>query len=131
MFGEPEMKAFIRHTEKLADRLERELSRLRADYRVALLHYSPVPETLEGERLEIFPFLGSYLLAGAVDAGGANLAVHGHAHKGTEKGATAGGVPVRNVALPVIRHAFAVYCLGNACAEPTGDGEPEPEMALG
>ncbi|PBC70448.1 putative nucleotidyltransferase-like protein [Streptomyces sp. TLI_235] len=53
--------------------------------------------------------LGSYLLAEAIDGGRADLAVHGHAHAGTEHGMTAGGVPVRNVAQPVVRHAFALY----------------------
>lgn len=88
--------------------------------RVALTHYSPVEDTLEGEPLEIFPFLGSYLIGEAIDAAGADLAVHGHAHKGTEKGITKGGVRVRNVALPVLQHAYALYCLetpGSAGAE--------------
>src|SRR5205823_6123156 len=62
-FGEPEMKAFIRHTKHNARELERCLNEvLAADVRIALLHYSPVPETLVGERLEIYPFMGSYLL---------------------------------------------------------------------
>ena len=65
-----------------------------------------------GERLEIYPFLGSYLLAEAVDSVGADLVLHGHAHGGSEKGTTAGGVPVRNVAQPVIGHAYNLYCLG-------------------
>jgi Icc-related predicted phosphoesterase len=108
-FGEPEMKAFIRHTKALADRLEELLRMQDADVRIALLHYSPVEETLRGERLEIFPFLGSYLLAEAVDSGGADLVLHGHAHNGAEKGITPGGVPVRNVAQPVIRYAYTVY----------------------
>ena len=81
-FGEREMKAFVRHTERIAARLHDELNGLRADYRVALLHYSPVKETLSGERLEIYPFLGSYLLAEAIDEAGADLAIHGHAHQG-------------------------------------------------
>jgi Icc-related predicted phosphoesterase len=110
-FGEPEMKAFVGHTKKLADRLERALESLDADLRIALMHYSPIEETLQGERLEIFPFLGSYLLAEAVDNVGADLVLHGHAHHGHEKGATPAGVPVRNVAQPVIRHAYGVYTL--------------------
>jgi Icc-related predicted phosphoesterase len=110
-FGEPEMKAFVGHTRKLADRLERALSSLDADLRVALLHYSPIEATLEGERLEIYPFLGSYLLAEAIDNAGADLVFHGHAHHGTEKGRTPAGIPVRNVAQPVIRHAYNVYRL--------------------
>lgn len=111
-FGEPEIKAFVRHTEGLARQLERALLELDTDYKVALLHFAPCDDTLRGERLEIFPFLGSYLLGEAIDRGGANLAFHGHAHGGTEKGATAGGVPVRNVAQPVLGRAYAVYCVG-------------------
>jgi Icc-related predicted phosphoesterase len=120
-FGEPEMKAFIRHTAALSERLARALETLEVDVRVALLHYSPVVDTLLGEQREIYPFLGSYLLAHAVDAAGADLVVHGHAHVGSEKGVTPGGVPVRNVAQPVIRSAYRVYCLGRDsidCSEP-------------
>jgi Icc-related predicted phosphoesterase len=109
-FGEPEMKAFIHHTESMAERLRASLSELRTDIRIALLHYSPVKDTLVGERLEIFPFLGSYLLGEAIDDAGADLAVHGHAHGGTEKGVTPGGIHVRNVAQPVIRAPYSVYC---------------------
>ena len=117
-FGEPEMKAFVGHTKALADRLHGALSSLDTDFRVALLHYAPVPDTLAGERPEIFPFLGSYLLAEAVDKAGADLVVHGHAHGGTEKGVTAAGVHVRNVAQPVIRQAYALYCLGAEISSP-------------
>ena len=67
--------------------------------------------TLVGEKLEIYPFLGSYLLAEAIDCAGADLVLHGHAHRGTEKGVTPGGIHVRNVAQPLIRHAFNLYCL--------------------
>jgi len=111
-FGEPEMKAFVRHTKAIAGDLQRALAELDSEVRVALLHFSPVEDTLVGERLEIYPFLGSYLLAEAVDAVGADLVLHGHAHGGSEKGTTAGGVPVRNVAQPVIGHAYNLYCLG-------------------
>src|SRR5690606_20496039 len=52
-FGEREMKAFIRHTKDVAGRLEELLAGLEADARVALLHYSPVADTLRGERPEI------------------------------------------------------------------------------
>ncbi|MEU3776263.1 metallophosphoesterase [Streptomyces sp. NPDC032472] len=113
-FGEPEMKAFIRYTRSCAEGLGRALGGLGTSgstLRIALTHYSPVPDTLAGEPSEIFPFLGSYLLAEAMDAEGADLAVHGHAHRGTEHGMTGGGIPVRNVAMPVIGRAFAVYHL--------------------
>jgi Icc-related predicted phosphoesterase len=126
-FGEPEMKAFIRHTQLLADRLQQALADLRADVRVALLHYSPIPATLQGERLEIYPFLGSYLLAEAIDRGGADLVVHGHAHGGSERGVTPAGIRVRNVAQPVIRSAYRVYCFADgdlACDEPAAAPAP-------
>ncbi|MGO4456427.1 metallophosphoesterase [Streptomyces sp. M-16] len=113
-FGEPEMKAFMRHSRTCADGLRRALTDLvqaGTALRIALTHYSPVPDTLAGEPPEIHPFLGSYLLAEAIDEIGADLAVHGHAHLGTEHGMTAGGVRVRNVAMPVIDRAYAVYHL--------------------
>jgi Icc-related predicted phosphoesterase len=112
-FGEPEMKAFMRHSRTAADGLERALASVAdADVRIALMHYSPVEGTLRGERLEIWPFLGCYFLAEAVDRAGADLAVHGHAHGGSEKGVTPGGVLVRNVAQPVLRRAYTLLCLG-------------------
>jgi hypothetical protein len=52
------------------------------------------------------------LLAEAIDAAGADLVLHGHAHNGRENGVTPGGVPVRNVAQPVIRSAYRVYDVG-------------------
>jgi Icc-related predicted phosphoesterase len=111
-FGEPEMKSFIRHSRYLAEGFGEALRALNCDVRVGLTHYSPVMDTLVGEPLEIYPFLGSYLLAQEIDsAPGTALAVHGHAHAGTERGVTPGGVKVRNVAHPVIRQAYSVYQL--------------------
>ena len=113
-FGEPEMKAFIRHAQAAAGALGEALEELAAagvERRVALMHYAPAEGTLRGERLEIYPFLGSYFLGEAVDRVGADVAIHGHAHGGTEKGFTPGGILVRNVAQPVINRAYNVYCL--------------------
>lgn len=110
-FGEPEMKAFVRHSKQIAKNLENAIKELEVDYKIVLLHYSPTAQTLNGERKEIYPFLGSYYLAEAIDYGQADIAFHGHAHGGVEKGETPGGCPVRNVAQPVIRHAFNVYTL--------------------
>ena len=70
-----------------------------------------MPDTLRGEPPEIYPFLGSYLLGEAIDETGADLALHGHAHFGSEQGVTPGGVRVRNVAQPIIRSAYRVYVL--------------------
>jgi Icc-related predicted phosphoesterase len=110
-FGEQEMKRFVHVTRSTATALGTALEELASDVRIALLHYSPVRDTLQGEPLEIYPFLGSYMLAEAVDTAGADLVLHGHAHRGIEWGTTPGGIPVRNVAQPVIRRAFAVYTL--------------------
>jgi Icc-related predicted phosphoesterase len=116
-FGEAQMKAFVGHTELVAASLESALRKIEdADARVALLHYAPVEATLSGERLEIYPFLGSYLLAEAIDRVGADVVFHGHAHRGTEKGATPGGIHVRNVAEHVIGHAYNVYVVGDDAA---------------
>ena len=122
MFGEPEMKAFMRHSEETAERLGRALEEVSdADVTVALTHYAPVDDTLRGEHCEIYPFLGCYLLAEAVDAACASLAVHGHAHGGSPRGMTPGGVPVRNVALPVIRRSYQVFCLDEHRVEDAED----------
>lgn len=130
-FGEPEMKAFVESTSAAAEGLRRGLCGLHTDHRVALLHYAPVPETLDGEPCEIYPFLGSYLLAEAADDAGADLIVHGHAHSGCERGRTPGGIPVRNVAQPVIKAPYAVYRLdgsANSASEPGGTpGSPAPQ----
>ncbi len=108
-FGEPETKAFAHHSRLQAEVLRAGLEQLDTDYRFVVMHFSPIEGTLLGEKREIYPFLGSYLLAEAIDAVGADAVFHGHAHMGTEKGATPGGVPVRNVAQMVIRHAFNIY----------------------
>lgn len=108
-FGERQMKDFVGYTVDSAERLRKALSSLDTDVTVALTHYSPISDTLHGEPPEIYPFLGSYLLGEPIDEFQVDLAVHGHAHAGCERGTTPGGVRVRNVAQPVIRAAYAVY----------------------
>ncbi len=109
-FGEPEMKAFVRHTKAVASAFENELRSLQGlDLRIALLHYSPIAQTLAGEKPEIFPFLGSYFFEDAIDGAGADIAFHGHAHAGAESGITRGGVAVHNVAHPVIRSSYRIF----------------------
>ncbi|TDC64549.1 metallophosphoesterase [Micromonospora sp. KC207] len=112
-FGEPEMKAFVRTTNESAEALGAALRGLDCDLLVALTHYSPVPDTLAGEPLEIYPFLGSYQLGQAIDSAPTALALHGHAHAGSERGTTPGGVRVRNVAHPVIKQAYSIFHLGD------------------
>src|SRR5262249_30051452 len=86
VFGEPEIKAFVNTTSVAADRRAPGLAGLDCDVRVALTHYAPVADTLAGEPAEIYPFLGSYLLGEAIDSVPTALAVHGHAHAGSERG---------------------------------------------
>lgn len=113
-FGEREMKAFIDHSERTAGALRECLNGLDAEYRLSLTHYAPVAATLGEEPRELHPFLGSSLLAEAIDSAGSSLALHGHAHFGSEHGVTPGGVAVRNVAQPVLGAAFRVYDLDTA-----------------
>ncbi|HYV65329.1 MAG TPA: metallophosphoesterase [Myxococcales bacterium] len=102
-FGEASMKQFVDACIAEELKLENALFQLRTRARVALLHYSPCRSTLEGEPLEIYPFLGATRLSGPLDQLRPALAIHGHAHRGNLRGATRGGVPVYNVALPVLR----------------------------
>lgn len=108
-FGEREIRDFLKSTYACAEALGQGLSELRTDYKLVLLHYSPTAETLKGEPVAIYPFLGSSIMGEPIDEHGADLVVHGHAHKGTEHGQTAGGIPVRNVSLPVICESYALY----------------------
>ena len=105
-WGEGMIKSFVREAIDEALKLEAALAKLRTPQRIALLHYSPVRATVEGEPLEIFPWLGSSRLEEPIGRYPVTAVFHGHAHKGTPEGATAGGVPVFNVSLPLLRDAF-------------------------
>lgn len=102
-FGETMIKKFVRESVDEALRLEASLQRLRAEHRIAVLHYAPIRGTVEGEPEEIFPFLGSSRLCDPIDHSGVSAVVHGHAHHGTATGSTPRGIPVYNVALPLLR----------------------------
>jgi len=102
-FGEREIKQFVQASIDEALKLERGMSQLRTKKRVVVLHYSPIPETVQGEATEIFPFLGTSRLAEVVDRHGADLVVHGHAHHGRIDGRTPAGVAVHNVAISLLQ----------------------------
>ena len=102
-WGEAATKAFVHEAVEEALKLERALARLRTPQRVALLHYAPIEGTVEGEPREIFPFLGSSRLEEPLNRYDVSMAFHGHAHRGAPEGRTSGGVPVYNVALPLLR----------------------------
>ena len=106
-FGEAAIKTFVDESRNEARLLENALRSLRTERVVAVLHYAPIPETVEGEPLEIYPFLGSSRLAHAIDRfDNVKAVVHGHAHRGAYSGRTPGGVPVFNVAQFVVEPAF-------------------------
>lgn len=106
-YGEPINKQFVEEVIQETKKLDQALQQLAEQYgmikKVALLHYAPVEETVMGEPAQIFPFLGSSYLAGPLDKHQVQVAFHGHAHAGTLKGKTAGGVQVYNVSVPVLR----------------------------
>lgn len=117
MFGEAGMKHFVQEAIDEANRLDRALSRLDHEHgplkKIAVLHYSPVKETLHGEPAEILPFLGSSRLLEPILRRDVIASFHGHAHAGTLE-ADVRGAKVYNVALPVLRRAgypqgFYVY----------------------
>jgi Icc-related predicted phosphoesterase len=105
-WGEEIIKIFVREAVNEAFKLESALARLRGPHRVALLHYSPVRSTVEGEPLEIFPYLGSSRLEEPLARYPVTAVIHGHAHNGTLEGCTASGIPVYNVAMPLLKKLF-------------------------
>ena len=105
-WGEHAIKAFVQEAVDEALKLETALARLRTQKRVALLHYSPIRGTVEGEPPEIFAFLGSSRLEDPLNRYRVTACFHGHAHHGKPEGKTTGGIPVYNVALPVLRQAY-------------------------
>ncbi len=106
-FGEDAVKGFVDESRNEARKLENALRSLRTERAMAVLHYAPVRDTVEGEPLEIFPFLGSSRLANAIDRfENVKAVVHGHAHRGAYEGRTPGGIPVYNVAQFVVEPAF-------------------------
>ncbi|MGQ3041253.1 MAG: metallophosphoesterase family protein [Brevundimonas sp.] len=103
-FGEATIKAFVQEAVDDANQIENSIRMLRTERSVVLLHYSPVVDTVVGEPPEIHAFLGSSRLGETIDRyDNVSLVVHGHAHRGAHEGRTNKGVPVYNVALPVLR----------------------------
>jgi Icc-related predicted phosphoesterase len=105
-WGERAIKAFVQEALDEALKLESALARLRMDQRVALLHYSPIAGTVVGEPLEIYPYLGTSRLEEPLNRYPVNVVFHGHAHHGAPEGRTSAGVPVLNVAMPLLRRLY-------------------------
>jgi Icc-related predicted phosphoesterase len=106
-WGEAIIKQFVREAVDEALKLEAALARLRTRHLIALLHYSPIQETVEGEPPEIFPFLGSSRLEEPIGRYPVSLVLHGHAHRGRLQGATKSGAPVYNVSMPLLTRSVA------------------------
>ncbi|HEV3410054.1 MAG TPA: metallophosphoesterase [Chthoniobacterales bacterium] len=105
-WGEPLIKHFVQEAIDHALRLEQALSTLQTEKRIVLLHYSPIRSTVQGENPEIFPYLGSTRLEEPINRLRVTAVFHGHAHNGTEEGATATGIPIYNVCAPLLqKHA--------------------------
>ena len=106
-WGEHAVKQFVQDAVNEGVILERALHRLKTEQgierTVAVLHYAPIRETVQGEPLEVFPFLGSSRLVDPLDRFGVAAILHAHAHHGSPEGRTPQGIPVYNVSLPVLR----------------------------
>ena len=117
VFGERALKSFVQESILEAMRLEKVLQGLETKRKVAVMHYSPIRETLVGETPDLFPFLGTSRMAEVLDRFQVDLVFHGHAHHGSPQGRTKGGIPVYNVARFVrmahMEQAFAVIELPN------------------
>ncbi|HEU5170234.1 MAG TPA: metallophosphoesterase [Gemmatimonadales bacterium] len=105
-WGEQAIKSFVREALDEALKLETALARLRTPRRVVLLHYAPIVGTVQGEPLEIYPYLGSSRLEEPLSRYQVDAVFHGHAHHGQLEGRTLGGAPVYNVSLSLLRRAW-------------------------
>jgi Icc-related predicted phosphoesterase len=105
-WGEEIIKRFVREAVDEALKLESALARLRNDRLVAVLHYSPIQGTVEGEPREIFPFLGCSRLEEPIGRFPVSVVFHGHAHHGQPEGRTGNDVPVFNVSASLMRELF-------------------------
>jgi Icc-related predicted phosphoesterase len=106
-WGEELIKRFVQEAINEELKLESALARLRTPRRVALLHYSPIRETVEGEPPEIFPYLGTSRLEEPLNRYSVDVVFHGHAHGGSPEGKTTRGTPVYNVAMPLLQRRYA------------------------
>jgi Icc-related predicted phosphoesterase len=105
-WGEEPIKAFVHEAVNEALKLEAALVHLDVEQRIVVLHYAPIAATVEGEAREVFPFLGSSRLEEPINRYPVAAVFHGHAHGGAVEGRTAAGVPVYNVAAPLLQRTF-------------------------
>jgi Icc-related predicted phosphoesterase len=106
-WGEPAIKEFVNEGVREAMKLESALAKLRTATRVAITHYAPIVDTVRGEPSEILAWLGCSRLEESINRYGATIVFHGHAHKGSPQGRTREGIPVYNVAAPLLRRTLS------------------------
>jgi Icc-related predicted phosphoesterase len=129
-FGETLIKSFVNEAVEEALKIEKAMRHLATDTRIVVLHYAPIVDTVVGEPEIIYPFLGSSRMLQPIDTLGATAVFHGHAHHGTARGETPGGVPVYNVAWPLLRAAgaqFLIYEVG--APDRRHDERPRPQLS--
>src|SRR5438094_3884518 len=132
-WGESIIKQFVREAVDEALKLEAALARLRTTQLITLLHYSPIQKTVDGEPLEIYPFLGSSRLEEPINRFPVSLVVHGHAHRGQLEGRTKSGVRVCNVSMPLLSRTFAdrpSFCVFEVPAGERQSGETPPAHSV-
>jgi Icc-related predicted phosphoesterase len=105
-WGENNVKQFVNEALHEALKLESALAKLRTSERIAVLHYSPIEATVQGEPVEIFAFLGSSRLEEPLLRYPVSAVFHGHAHRGCPEGKTVNNIPVYNVAKPLLQRTF-------------------------
>ena len=105
-WGEQVLKDFVHETVNEALKLESALAKMQTPDRIVLMHYAPIADTVDGEPADIVPFLGSSRLEEPLNRYSVTAVFHGHAHHGKPEGRTRGGVPVYNVALPLLNRVF-------------------------
>jgi len=104
-WGEGVIKTFVNEALQEALKLESALAKLRTKSRVALLHYSPIIGTVQGEPPEIFAYLGTSRLEDPLVHYPVDVVFHGHAHRGSPEGKTVNDIPVYNVAKPLLQRS--------------------------
>ncbi len=102
------LRAMAVRMRREAERLDRALTQLHTPVRVMVSHFAPTETTLGEEPESKWWMLGNRDLGRVADRHGVDLVLHGHAHLGSPHGLTEGGIPVRNVALPVNREVVVL-----------------------
>lgn len=115
-FGEKLIKDFVQESVNAAHGLENALRSLDTQTKVVVMHYSPIPDTLQGEPEPIIPYLGSSRLLPPIETQGASVVFHGHAHHGRFEGRTPNGVPVYNVAQHILEAMGEKFFVWTAAA---------------